>query len=323
MKDSVDKVKLYFYLIVIILVVVFPFIAGEFGLYMAVLVGFYIILAMGLNLIFGYTGQISICHGAFYAVGAYSSAILMTRLGWSFWITMPVSVLITIIVAVIIGIPMLRTKGPYFAIGTMSLGVIVTMVINNSVSLTGGVSLPGIPPVNPIIIPGIGEIAFTSLKPQYYLVVILIALSVFIVHRTVHSRVGRAFIAIREDEEMAEAVGINIMNFKILSFAIGAALAGMAGAFYGSFMGAIDPGMAFVFTSFTVLVMLVVGGSGTITGAIIGPMLLWTIPELFYAAEEYRLLLYGIVVVLVIIFMPHGVAGRLRAISPRISGLLP
>ncbi len=323
MKDSVDKVKLLFYLVVIAIALVFPFIAGGFGLYMAVLVGFYIILAMGLNLIFGYTGQISICHGAFYAVGAYSSAIMMTRLGWSFWITMPLGVIITIIVAIIIGIPMLRTKGPYFAIGTMSLGVIVTMVINNSVSLTGGVSLPGIPPVNPIIIPGIGAITFTTLKPQYYLVLILIVLSIFIVHRTVHSRVGRAFIAIREDEEMAEAVGINIMNFKILSFAIGGALAGMAGAFYGSFMGAIDPGMAFVFTSFTILVMLVVGGSGTITGAIIGPILLWVIPELFYAAEEYRLLLYGLVVVLVIIFMPHGVAGRLRAISPRISGLLP
>lgn len=323
MRKERDGVKLVFYIIIFAFVLLFPFFAGGFGLYMAVLVGFYIILAMGLNLIFGYTGQISICHGAFYAIGAYSSAILMTRLGWSFWITMPIGILITIVMAVIIGIPMLRTKGPYFAIGTMALGVIVTMVINNSVSLTGGVSLPGIPPVNPIKIPIIGSITFTALKPQYYLVLVLIAFSIFIVHRVVHSRIGRAFIAIREDEEMAEAVGINIMRYKILSFTIGAALAGMAGAFYGSFMGAIDPGMAFVFTSFTILVMLVVGGSGTISGAIIGPMFLWIIPELFYAAEEYRLLLYGIVVVLVIIFMPHGVAGWLRALSPRILRILP
>ncbi len=323
MKEGVDRVKLIFYLLLVAFALIFPFISSGFGLYMAVLVGFYIILSMGLNLIFGYTGQISICHGAFYAMGAYSSAILMIRMGWSFWVTMPIGVLITVVMAVVIGIPMLRTKGPYFAIGTMSLGVIVTMVINNSVSLTGGVSLPGIPPVNPILIPFFGKITFTTLKPQYYLVLVLIVLSIFVVHRIVHSRIGRAFIAIREDEEMAEAVGINIMNFKILSFAIGAALAGMAGAFYASFMGAIDPGMAFVFTSFTILVMLVVGGSGTITGAIIGPIFLWVIPEFFYAAEEYRLLLYGIVVVLVIIFMPHGIAGRLRAISPRISGLLP
>lgn len=323
MNRGLDVTKLSLYISIIVLALLFPFILSGYALYILVLVGFYIILALGLNLIFGYTGQISICHGAFYAFGAYSSAILVTKVGWSFWLALPASIIITSIFAVLVGIPMLRTKGPYFAIGTMSFGVIITMVINNWVSLTGGVSFPGIPPVDPIPIPGIGKITFTSLKSQYFLVLILIALSMFIVSRLVHSRVGRAFIAIREDEEMAESIGINIMRFKLLSFTVGAALAGMAGAFYGGFMGAIDPGMAFVFTSFTVLVMIVVGGTGTITGAIIGPILLWLIPEVLYAADEYRLLLYGLVVVLVIIFMPHGVAGRLKSISPRISELVP
>jgi branched-chain amino acid transport system permease protein len=323
MKREIDVTKSSLYVGVMILAVIFPFILSGYSLYILVLVGFYIILALGLNLIFGYTGQISICHGAFYAMGAYSSAILVTRLGWSFWIALPVSIIITIIFAILVGIPMLRTRGPYFAIGTMSLGVLVTMVINNWVSLTGGVSFPGIPPVDPIPIPGLVKITFTSLRSQYYLVLVLIVLSIFIVNRLVHSRVGRAFIAIRENEELAEALGINAMKFKILSFTVGAALAGMAGAFYAGFMGAIDPGMAFVMTSFTILVMIVVGGTGTITGAIIGPVFLWVFPEMLYAADEYRLLLYGLVVVLVIIFMPHGVAGRLRALSPRISELFP
>lgn len=315
--------KLPVYLGLIIILLAFPLILNKYYLYILVLVGFFIMLACGLNLIFGYTGQISVCHGVFYAIGAYSSALLVLRLGWSFWLAMPVSVIITAIAAFLVGIPLLRTRGPYFAIGTMALGIIVTMVIHNSDKLTGGVSLPGIPPINPIPLPGLGQITFTSLQSQYYLVFLFIALTVFVVNRIVNSRIGRAFIAIREDEELAEVTGINAMRFKILAFTIGSAIAGLAGALYSGFMGAIDPGMASVFTSFTILVMVVVGGAGTILGPVLGTAIIWIIPEILHAAETFRLVIYGLVIILVIIFMPHGVVGRLRSISAKIAQLLP
>jgi len=307
------------YIALAIIFIGLPVAMNRYLLYMLVLVELFIILTCGLNLIFGYTGQVQLCHAVFYAVGAYSSALLALKLGWSFWITLPLSVMITALVAFLIGIPLLRIKGPYFAIGTMALGFIVTAVIQNSDKLTGGVSLPGIPPINPISLPLLGKITFTSLNSQYYLILVFILLTVFVVNRIVHSRVGRAFTAIRENEELAEVTGINVMRFKVLSFVIGSGIAGLAGALYSGIMGAIDPGMASAHTSFIVLSMLVVGGTGTILGSIIGPAIIWIVPEILHAADIFRLVLYGLVIILVAILMPYGVVGGLRSMASRVS----
>lgn len=322
LKD-VDLIEFWVaYVVLTIIFIGLPFAINRYFLYSLVLVGLFIILTFGLNLIFGYTGQVQLCHGVFYAVGAYSSALLALRLGLSFWITLPLSVMITALVAFLIGIPFLRIKGPYFAIGTMVLGFVVTAIIHNSDKLNGGVRLPGIPPINPISLPILGKISFTSLSSQYYLILAFVLLTIFVVKRIVSSRVGRAFNAIRENEELAEVTGVNVKRFKILSFVIGSGIAGVAGALYSGVMGAIDPGLASAHTSFVVLTMLVVGGTGTILGSIIGPAVIWIIPEILHVADIFRLVLYGLVIILVSVFMPYGIVGGLRSMAPRISRLL-
>jgi branched-chain amino acid transport system permease protein len=235
-----------------------------------------------------------------------------------FWPALVVAIIGTGILGILVGIPMLRTRGPYFAIGSMCLGIIVSLVLLNWQSLTGGTSLGGIPGPGQLKIGG-WVIDFLSNKVYYYFVLIFVVLTIFIVNRLIYSRVGRAFMAIREEEELAEAIGVNPMRFKVLSFAIGAMLAALAGSLYAGYMGAIDPDIASVGMSFNLLVMVLVGGSGTMAGSVIGTVLLWMIPEWLQAAQQYRPLIFGFILLLIIIFMPRGIVGWLRAIHPKIA----
>jgi branched-chain amino acid transport system permease protein len=282
------------------------------------MVGIFVILVISLNLVVGYTGQISLAHGAFYGIGAYICGILQVREILPFWPALVVAIIGTGILGILVGIPMLRTRGPYFAIGSMCLGIIVSLVLLNWQSLTGGTSLGGIRGPGQLKIGG-WVIDFLSNKVYYYFVLIFVVLTIFIVNRLIYSRVGRAFMAIREEEELAEAIGVNPMRFKVLSFAIGAMLAALAGSLYAGYMGAIDPDIASVGMSFNLLVMVLVGGSGTMAGSVIGTVLLWMIPEWLQAAQQYRPLIFGFILLLIIIFMPRGIVGWLRAIHPKIA----
>jgi len=289
---------------------------------MFTLVGIYIILAGSLDLIYGYTGLASLGHGAFFGIGAYACGILQVKLGYSIIPAIVLGTLFTCAFSALSGWPMLRIKGPYFALGTLAMGSMVTIVIHNWDSLTGGVSLSGIPLPPTIEFLGL-RIDFSEKLPYYYLVYFFVFLSLFLIRRLNRSRLGRAFQAIRENGDLAEALGINILRYKLISFVIASTMAAFAGGLYANYMGSIEPEIAGGHMSFNLLVMIVVGGARTLTGEIVGPLLLWFLPEFLEAAVVYRPLFYGLVLLIVIILVPAGIGGKFRSLSPRLAKWIP
>jgi len=297
-------------------------IRSDYWLYMFTLVGIYIILVASLDLIYGYTGLVSLGHAAFFGIGAYACGILQTKLGFSFLPALLLGSLFTCIISAVLGWPMLRIKGPYFALGTLALGLMVTIVIHNWDSLTGGVSLAGIP--LPPVIQLLGyTIDFSSKRTYYYFVLLFVFLALFFIRQITHSRPGRAFQSIRENADLAEALGVDILRYKLIAYVMASTIAGVAGGLYASYMGSIEPEIAGGHMSFHLLVMIVIGGARTITGEIVGPLLLWFVPEFLEATQVYRPLFFGLILLVVIIFMPMGIAGKLRSLHPRISRWIP
>ena len=309
------------YLLLLILILLIPqIIPSNFWLYMFTLVGIYIILVSSLDLLYGYTGLISFGHAAFFAIGAYACGILQVKVGFSFFPSLILGTLLTCLCSAIIGWPLLRIRGPYFALGTLALGFMVTIIIHNWDTLTGGVSLSGIPLPPAIHLFG-WTVDFASKTTYYYFVLIFVFLTMFLIRRLTHSRVGRALQSIRENEDLAEALGINILHYKLVSFVTASTMAAVAGGLYASYMGSIEPAIGNL--SFPLMVMIVVGGPHTITGEIVGPLLLWFLPEFLEAAQVYRPLFYGVILLLVIILMPAGIAGKLRSLHPRLTKWIP
>ena len=313
----------WIYVILGATVALLPFIIqSNYWLYMFTILGIFIILVSSLDLLYGHTGLVSLGHAAFFGIGAYSCALLQLKFGLPFLVSLFLGTILTTFLAAIIGWPMLRIRGPYFALGTLALGTIITIIIYNWDSLTGGVSLSGIPVLPEVQILGL-SVDFSSKRSYYYIIYSSLFIIVFFLHRLINSRTGRAFASIRENQDLAQAHGINVLRYKLISFSTASAISAIAGALYANYMGAIEPGIAGSHMSFNLLVMIVVGGAGTITGAIIGPMLLWFVPELLEAAQAYRPLFFGLLLLIVIIFMPSGIAGKARTMGPRIARWIP
>lgn len=313
----------WIYVILGATVALLPFIIqSNYWLYMFTILGIFIILVSSLDLLYGHTGLVSLGHAAFFGIGAYSCALLQLKFGLPFLVSLFLGTILTTFLAAIIGWPMLRIRGPYFALGTLALGTIITIIIYNWDSLTGGVSLSGIPVLPEVQILGL-SVDFSSKRSYYYIIYSSLFIIVFFLHRLINSRTGRAFASIRENQDLAQAHGINVLRYKLISFSTASAISAIAGALYANYMGAIEPGIAGSHMSFNLLVMIVVGGAGTITGAIIGPMLLWFVPELLEAAQAYRPLFFGLLLLIVIIFMPSGIAGKVRTMGPRIARWIP
>jgi len=315
--------RILIYLFLGLLALLMPLvIRSDYWLYMFTLVGIYIILVASLDLIYGYTGLVSLGHAAFFGIGAYACGILQTKLGFSFLPALLLGGLFTCLAAAVLGWPMLRIKGPYFALGTLALGLMVTIVIHNWDSLTGGVSLSGIP--LPPVIQFLGyTIDFSSKQTYYYFVLLFVFSTLFFIKQITHSRPGRAFQSIRENADLAEALGVDILRYKLIAYVMASTIAGVAGGLYASYMGSIEPEIAGGHMSFHLLVMIVIGGARTITGEIVGPLLLWFVPEFLEATQVYRPLFFGFILLVVIIFMPMGIAGKLRSLHPRISRWIP
>jgi branched-chain amino acid transport system permease protein len=311
------------YILLGLLVLLMPlWITSNYWMYMFTLVGIYIMLVASLDLIYGFTGLVSLGHGAFFGIGAYACGILQVKLGLPFVPAMILGTLFTGLTSAVMGWPMLRIRGPYFALGTMALGLMVTIVIHNWDSLTGGVSLSGIPLPPTVQTLGV-TLDFSTKRTYYYLVLLFVFLTLFLVRRLTHSRPGRAFQAVRDNEDLAEALGVDIFRYKLIAFVIASTVAAVAGGLYASYMGSIEPEIAGGHMSFNLLVMIVVGGARTVTGEIVGPMLLWFLPEFLEAAQIYRPLIYGLVLLLVILLMPTGIAGKIRSLHPRLEKWIP
>lgn len=312
----------WFYLVVMLIALIIPALVPSRYLFQTIIMCcLFAIGALGLNLILGYTGQFSLAHGAFFGIGAYGVAILTTTLGWSFWVALPIASLIAAFIGLIVGVPTLKTKGAYFAIATMCLGEIVVLILRNWKELTrGDHGILNIAKPTAIPLPGIGQISFESLTAQYYLVLVFLLFTIFIMYRLVYSLKGLTFMAIRNNEVLAAAVGINTTATKLQSFVISNFFAGMSGGIYATLIGSVSPSVASLRTTFDFLLYVLLGGIATITGPIIGGLALPFLREALQFLQDYQLIFFGVMLVVVIIYFPSGLMGAIMKLRAKING---
>ena len=280
-----------------------PFLVGnEYYVGVAVFVGINAIVAIGLNLLMGYAGQVSLGHAAFIAIGAYTAAILTTRTPVSPWLAMLAAVAVSSLVAAVIGLPALKLHGHYLAMATLGFGMIVNIVIIEWVAVTGGPSgLVDIPRLR------LAGVALDTNK-YYYLVWALVAVSLGLSFNLVNSRVGRALRALHTSEVAAATCGVDIARTKLQVFVLSAALAGLAGSLYAHYVQFVGPGHTFGFGfSIELVVMVVFGGLATIWGAIVGAGVVTVLGEYLRGAGDYDVVVFGLILLLVLIFLPRGI----------------
>ncbi|MGA2526672.1 MAG: branched-chain amino acid ABC transporter permease [Smithellaceae bacterium] len=309
----------WFYIVILLIALAVPFIIPNRYFFQVIITCcLFSIGALSLNLILGYTGQASLAHGAFFGIGAYGVAIMMQTLGWSFWIALPLSALMTAFIGFLVGFLALRTRGAYFAIVTMCLGEIVGLVISNWVELTGGANgINGIAPPGAISLPFIGQISFEGQTPKYYLILVFLIFTLFFMHRLVNSLKGLTFMACRNNELLAEAVGINTFKTKLLSFVVSIFFVSMAGGLYAILMGSISPSVASLGITFNFLLYVLLGGAATLVGPVLGSFALPVLQENLQFLQEYQMVLFGVLLVVVIIYAPRGLMGVITALRSR------
>ncbi|MFZ3122196.1 MAG: hypothetical protein WA104_02350 [Thermodesulfovibrionales bacterium] len=291
-------------LLMSVVVMALPFYGHDYLIDIAVLSGIYIILAQGLNIVVGFTGLLNLGFVAFYAIGAYSYALLNTKLGMGFWASLPLSVMLVTLSGFILAIPALRLRGDYLAIVTLGFGEIVRLVLNNWDSFTKGPN--GIGGIEP---PHIFGMYISKLGHFYYFIIIFVLLAVFIIRRVSASRIGRAWIAIREDEIASSSIGINTTAYKLYAFAFGAFWAGLAGVLFAAKMQFVSPESFTFMESVLILCMVILGGLGSIPGVILGAIILVMLPEMLREVQLYRMLALGSGLVMLMIFRPQGLMG--------------
>lgn len=274
------------------------------------------IAVYGLDVMLGYTGQLSLAHAGFFGIGGYAVGILTSEYGLSFWMALPIALALTSAIGHLIGLAALRTRHDYFAIFTLAVGVMIVIVIERWEGLTGGTDgLIGIPPPT-----AIGPIRFTTLNAQYYLVLTFLVFTIYVVWALMRSLVGRTFLAVRNSEDLARAVGIDTGRTHQLSFVISAALAALGGALYATFLGSIGPDVGDVPMTFNMLVYLMIGGVASLPGPLVGTILIMGLMQALTVFQEYTMMILGPILVLVIVFFPKGIAGQGKALLERLAG---
>jgi branched-chain amino acid transport system permease protein len=284
----------------------FPFLAGN-DYHLTVMGTAYIfgIATIGLNLITGYTGQFNLAHSGFMAVGAYTVGILTVDHQVPFWIAFALSGVVAASLGFFVGILSLRLKGHYFSIFTLCVGYIMFLVIEKWESLTHGtVGIIGIPaPAS------IGALAFETPLALYYLALFFLVLGIWFMRRITNSLLGRTFMAIRNGDQLAESLGINLMRNKILAFMVSVFYAGIAGGLYAGYVRFIGPGVAAVENTFDMTMYMVIGGLGTLLGPLLGSLAVPWLTQYLQFLQAYRFLVFGPILILLVIFVPHGIVG--------------
>jgi len=274
---------------------------GGYLMNVLVFVGIHTMLAIGLNLLLGYAGQISLGHAGFFGLGAYLSGILTTTYAWNPWIAMPLAALTVGGLAFLIGFPILKLKGHYLAMATLGLGIIIYIVFNETIDLTGGPSgLSGIPNL------AIGTFTFDSDVKNYYLIWTITLATVLLTLNLANSRVGRALRAVHDSEVAARVVGVNARLLKVQIFTLSAVISSIAGSLYAHTMTFVSPASFGFNFSVELLTMVVIGGLGSIYGSFLGAALLTLLPEFLRAAHDYDIIIYGGLLMLMVMFMPGG-----------------
>jgi branched-chain amino acid transport system permease protein len=279
----------------------FPFMSNNYGMEVMTNVWFYVILCLGLNIVVGYAGLLDLGYAAFFAVGAYTTGILTSHFGVNFWLTIPIAVGLSICAGFIIGGPTLRLRSDYLAIVTLGFGEIVRIVARN-LEITGGAS--GLIGINR---PTLFGFHLNEVVHFYYVFFLLAICACFISYRLQNSRLGRAWQYVREDEDAAEAMGINRVSVKLYAYIIGAIFGGVAGCFFAAKMTAISPETFMFQQSVLILLGVVLGGMGKIPGVTIGAFALVLFPEVFRGIGPMRLLVFAIVMLVIMLYRPEGI----------------
>jgi len=292
---------------------------NPYHLHTLIMAGIFAVLALSLNLLLGYTGQLSLGHAAFFGMGAYATGLLTVKLEWSPWIGLLAATVLPAAAGYVIGRLALKLRGAYFVLLTISFAGCVSLVSVNWMDLTNGpLGIPGVPPVE-IALPGLPVLSLRSKAAYYYLVLAAVALSYLMCRALVRSRVGRALVALRENETLAASVGIDATHYLVLAALISAGMAGFAGGLYAHYTRFVSPEV-FLFTyTVTMVIMVVAGGKGTLAGPVVGAVLFTVLPEALRAAAswQWQMLLYGILLIAVLFFMPEGIVPSLRAAQRR------
>jgi branched-chain amino acid transport system permease protein len=296
-------------LVLAVLALTAPFwLANPYYLHVLIMAGIFAVLALSLNLLLGYTGQLSLGHAAFFGIGAYASALTTLKLGRSAWEGMALAAVLAGLSGWAIGRLALKLRGAYFVLVTISFAGVISLVSVNWMDLTNGpLGLPGIPS------PELGPWSFRTKRAYYYLVLAAVALSYHVCRRLVDSRIGRALLALRENEALAESVGIDVTRYLVLAAVVSAAMAGLAGGLYAHYTRFVSPEV-FLFTyTVTMVIMVVAGGKGTLAGPIVGALLFTALPEALREATswQWQMLAYGLILVLLVFFLPRGIVPTL------------
>jgi branched-chain amino acid transport system permease protein len=288
---------------------------NPYHLHTLIMAGIFAVLALSLNLLLGYTGQLSLGHAAFFGIGAYASALLSVKLELSPWIGMLAAAVLPGLTGWGIGRLALKLRGAYFVLLTISFAGVVSLVSVNWMDLTNGpLGIPGVPALA-IALPGLPELSFRGKGAFYYLVLVAVIAAYVLCRRIVRSRVGRALVALRENETLAESVGIDGTFYLVLAAAISAAMAGAAGGLYAHYTRFVSPEV-FLFTyTVTMVIMVVAGGKGTLAGPVVGAVIFTVLPEALraLASWQWQMLLYGLLLIAALFFMPRGIVPTLAA----------
>lgn len=292
-------------------------------LHVLISAGIFVIAAMSLNLLLGYTGQLSLGHVAFFGIGAYTSALMSLgfdlQLSDSYtfvmdpkpvWFAMLCGILVAAIFGYLIGRLAFKVRGAYFVIVTISFAEVSRLVALNWLDLTQGpMALNNIPPLT-LSIPGVWDLTFWQKQPNYYLVLIFCIASYIIIYRIVNSRAGRAMVALRENESLATSVGIDVTRYLVLATVVAAGMAGAAGGLYSHYVRIVDPDVFLFIYTVTMVIMVITGGKGTLAGPVVGGIIFGILPEILreFAAPEIQWIIYGILMILVVFFLPQGIA---------------
>jgi branched-chain amino acid transport system permease protein len=293
-----------------IFVVAFPFLFSLYQTNIMVTALIYVVTGLGLNIVVGLAGLLDLGYVAFYAVGAYSYALLNYHYGIGFWIALPIGGGIGMLFGILLGFPVLRLRGDYLAIVTLGFGEIIRLILENWNAFSFGPSgIANIPR------PGLFGIEFSLHEATIYIYFLMVALAlftIFVVRRLQDSRIGRAWIALREDEVACQAMGIDKTKTKLSAFAMGATWAGMAGVVFAAKTTFINPASFTIWESIIILCVVVLGGMGSAIGVIIGALVLILLPEYLRAFSEYRMLLFGAILVIMMVFRPGGIVSQVR-----------
>lgn len=305
MKNRSSLIKFALLAVAILVLIGFPLVApNRYVVHIVNMAGLYVLISLGLNLAMGYCGQINLALGAFWGVGAYTAALLSTRLGLPIWINMPVGMILAGIVGALIALPMLKVRSHYLALVTIGLAETINVIIVNETWLTEGpIGISG------IAMPNLFGIAIDGDERFYYLVLACVVIGFLAARQIVSHRIGRSFIAIRDDDVAAKAMGINTAYYQILANAIAGVYCGVAGVLYAHMNTYISPDIFEFKSALFVLTMTMIGGMGSLAGSLVGGLGLPLIQEWLRAIGNWQLVVFGLAIMIVVLFVPGGVVG--------------